>query len=127
MIGTYGPVTFIASDDLLRTFNNMQRQRSGRYARHDVIGAKPLLEYTGADLDTVNFDMRFDAFKGVNPREELDALNRIIGQTHALVLAGRPMGNFVIETVSEDIRRVDNGGRVLIATASVQMLEDGGL
>lgn len=129
MIATYGPVTFVASDTLLRTFSNLQRTRRARYARHEVIGHKPLIEFTGDDIDAVNFDMRFDVFHGVDPVAEMERLSLIRenGETWPLVIAGRFISDFVITEIGEDWRRLDGRGRVIVSSVSVQMLEDAGV
>lgn len=124
-IGSFGPVTFTASEQQVRTFSGFQRQRKARFARHDVINSKPLIEYTGDDLDTVSLDMRFDVALGVNPRTELETLSAIkeAGEAYPLVIGGTVLADYVITDMSEDWRRIDGRGNVLIASVNVQLLE----
>ena len=125
MIGTYGPVTFTASADLLRTFNNLSRKGPARYAEHNTLNGKPRLEFIGPGLDSITFDMRFDVQYGLNPRQEIERLRTIrdAGEYYSMVLAGQPLGRFVIEDVGEDWRRMDGQGRLLVAGVSVSMKE----
>lgn len=124
-IGSFGPVTFTASDQQVRTFSGFQRQRKARFARHEVINGKPLLEYTGDDIDSVSLEMRFDIALGVNPRTEMEALSVIqqAGESYPLVIGGKVLSAYVITDISEDWRRIDGVGNILIASVSVQMLE----
>lgn len=125
MIGTYGPVTFSASADLLRTFDNLTRSGSARYAEHNTLNGKPRLEFIGSGLDDVSFDMRFDIQYGINPRLEIERLRAIkdTGQFYFLVLAGQPVGRFVIQDIGEDWRHIDGRGRLLVASVNVSMKE----
>lgn len=125
MIGTYGPVTFTASAELLRTFDNLARKSSARYAEHNTLNGKPKLEFIGAGLDSITFDMRFDVQYGINPRLEIERLRAICGtgQVYFMVLAGQPVGRFVITDVGEDWRHLDGRGRLLVAGVSISMKE----
>lgn len=124
-IGSFGPVTFTASEQQVRTFSGFQRQRKARFARHDVINSKPLIEYTGDDLDTITLDMRFDVFLGIDPRSELDLLGAIkeSGEAYPLVIGGTVLADYVITDMSEDWRRIDGRGNVIVASVNVQLLE----
>lgn len=124
-IGSYGPVTFTASEQQVRTFSGLQIQRKARFARHEVINSKPLLEHTGDDLDAVSFSMRFDIALGVNPRTEMAALAAIkeAGEAYPLVIGGTVLADYVITDLSEEWRRIDGRGNVLVASVNVQLLE----
>jgi len=124
-IGSFGSVTFTASEQQVRTFSGFQRQRKARFARHEVINAKPLLEYTGDDLDSVSLEMRFDIGLGINPRDEIDALGLIKtgAQAHPLVIGGVVLADYVITDMTEEWRRIDGRGNLILALVTVQLLE----
>ena len=125
MIGTFGPVTFTSSSTAVRTFSDMQRSRSYRFAKHDVLSGKPKLERIAPDLDSVSFNMRFDLAMGVDPKSELSALEVVLlsGEAFDLMVGGTPLGTYVIERMDEDWRRVDGAGRLIVASVNLQLTE----
>lgn len=125
MIGTFGPVTFSSSSRSVRTFSDLKRSRSFRFAKHDVISGKPKLERIAEDLDSISFTMRFDLALGVDPRAELDRLDSIFrsGDANNLMVGGSPLGMFVIEKMDEDWRRIDGRGRLIVASVDLQLTE----
>lgn len=52
MIGLLGKVPFICSDRRILTFSDLGK-KTARFATHNIIGQKPVLEYLGPDADTV--------------------------------------------------------------------------
>jgi phage protein U len=126
MIGTFGPIVFVASADLLNTFNSFSRKEQGRWAKHDVVLKKPVSEFLGPDLGTISFNMRFDVSYGMNPRKELDKLVTMArGEVHPLIIGGRALGfnKWSLQSVSENWTRIDNRGNVLVADISVELEE----
>ena len=58
-IGSLGEIAFEVSNyDRIFTLNNYSKSISANYAEHDVIGSKPILEFTGPKLQTISFDVR---------------------------------------------------------------------
>lgn len=125
MVGTLGPVVFEASADKVRTFFDMTRSGEAKYAEHDRIGQKGLLEFRGPGLDQVSFTMSFNVAFGVNPRREIESLRtlRDTGLAETLILAGEPLGDFVVLSIEETWRRIDNRGNLLVADAAVVVKE----
>lgn len=125
MIGTFGPVTFTSSSTAVRTFSDFKRSRSYRFAKHDVLSGKPKLERIAADLDSVNFNMRFDIALGVDPKSELETLDAVFnsGEAHNLMVGGTPLGLFVIEKIDEEWKRLDGRGLLIVASVSLQLTE----
>lgn len=125
MIGSYGTVVFEASADRVRTWQAASRQGRARWARHDVLGRKPLLEFTGLDLEQVELAIRLDASLGVNPAQELRSLRdlRDAGEPSALTLGGAVLGRYALESVSETWRNTDAAGRLILAEATLSLVE----
>ena len=48
---------------------------------------------------------------------------RDAGQYATLILAGKPVGKFVLESVSESWTQVDNGGRLLGGNVQLSLKE----
>ena len=60
VLGVFGTVPFICAFDKVFTFKDLARSRSVRWAKHDVIGQKPVLEWIGPELDRISLRLRFD-------------------------------------------------------------------
>lgn len=127
MIGTFGPIVFIASDDVIKTFNSFNRTEQGRWAKHDVIGRKPVSEFLGPDLGTISFRMRFDVSYGMNPRKEMDNLVTMVrdGKAYPLIIGGKGLGvsKWSLQSVSQDWKYFDNRGNLLIGEVTVSLEE----
>ena len=127
MLGSLGPIVFIATEKTLRTFRDFRRTGGGRFAVHEVLGKKPITQRIGPGLDTVSFVMRFDAKYGVNPRKEMDnivALERD-GKAMPLTIGGKGVGTalWVITQYEQNWSTVDNRGNILTAEVSISLQE----
>jgi phage protein U len=127
LLGTFGDIVFEVSDERVKTFDGYNRQGQARYASHEVLGRKPILEYLGAALDQVSFSMKLNAGLGVNPVEELAKLRKMLngGQAARLVIGGKPQGEdkWVLESLSETYDYLDNKGNVIVATVNLTLKE----
>lgn len=127
MIGTFGPVVFVASDEVLKTFDNFVRHEQGRWTKHDIIGKKPKPEFLGPDLGSISFTMRFDVAFGMNPRKEMDNLLSMVrdGKYYTLVIGGKGLGvnKWSLQSVTQNWRRVDNRGNILVGEVTVELEE----
>jgi hypothetical protein len=127
MIGALGDVVFVVSADTIRTFEDLSRSTASRWAKHEIIGRKPKLEYIGPDTDTISFKMRFDVAYGMNPRKEMEALLELArsGKAVPLVIGGKGLGvnKWVVKSVTQNWVHVDNRGNVLVGVAEVTLEE----
>lgn len=127
MIGALGNVVFVVSSDTIRTFEDLSRSTASRWAKHEIIGRKPKLEYVGPDTDTISFKMRFDAAYGMDPRKEMNILLELArsGKAVPLVVGGKAlgMGKWVVKSVTQNWVHVDNRGNVLVGIAEVALEE----
>lgn len=124
-IGSLGQLPFVCSIHKVLTFNNMTRESSVRWAKHEIIGGKPVLEYVGEDLSSISLDIRFDVSLGMSPEMGLARLKRMMEnkQYKTLVIGNEYIGRFVIESISEDRPQYDGNGFCLVATASIKLTE----
>lgn len=126
-IGSLGDVVFEASDEIVRTIRNVKLQGSAKYAEHEVIGGKPLLEFTGLDADSFTFDMFFSTSLGVIPIDEAKKLREIRdkGEAVLFVLDGEPqgVGLWAITQLSEDWEHMDKNGSPHYLSVSVSLKE----
>ena len=129
MIGTFGDIVFEASTQRIRTFDEYERQGEGRWAEHEVFGAKPRSQFLGAGLETITFIMRFYHTFGVDIESELERLRqwRDEGRVERFILGGRPQGfknaRWSILKLEEEVKFWDNNGMLLGVEATVTLKE----
>ncbi|CVK18454.1 phage tail protein [Sporomusa sphaeroides] len=124
-IGTFGPVTFEVSVEKTRTFDEFSRKTAAKFEEHAIIGQKAKLEFISPGLDEISFQVIFSAFHGLNPLNEVKQLREIVqkGEYHPLVIGNETLSNFVIESISEAWKYVDNQGFVLYIAVDVNLKE----
>lgn len=127
MIGTFGPVKFVASSETMRTFRNFQRTTAARWAVHDLHLRQPVPEYVGPGQGTVSFAMQFDSLYGLNPRVEMDKLVVMTrkGNRHRLIIGGKGIGvgYWYINDLGEEWTYVDNKGFIIRSSVQVSLSE----
>ena len=62
VVGMLGMIPFYCSDKTVYTFNNLQRSNSIRFARHEVIGRKPVLERLAGSFGNCDGKRKFNGF-----------------------------------------------------------------
>lgn len=127
-IGTLGKnIIFEVSDKQVMTFMELSREISGRWAVHDVMGAKPKAEFLGPGLQTASLTISLSAALGVKPRTVLAAVEAMVeaGTAEYLVLGASPVGSnpFRLTGASETWDRVMNRGELAKATLTIALEE----
>lgn len=127
MIGTFGPVKFTTSTNLLRTFSDFKRNDTARWAVHDIHLKQPVPEFLGPGQGKVSFSMQFDVMYGLNPRVEMDKLVVMVrkGHRHRLIIGGKGVGvgYWYINDLSEEWNYIDNKGKILRSSVQVSLSE----
>lgn len=127
MIGFFGDIIFETSDKRILTFNELQRETSGRWSTHDVIGKKPILERLGPGLDTISFTIQLNGNHGVKPRQEMERwlLKERDGAAEVLVIGTKALGvdKWVVRNVSQMWDVVLNQGEVLRGSVDIELEE----
>lgn len=128
LLGRYGSLNFYCSADSVLTFTELQREHAGRWARHDVLYKKPVLEFIGPDLASVSLKVRFDATLGFSPIWGLAKLKRMQeNRIHKyLIVGGEFMGKYILESVSEERKHFTGKGVCFIAEATLNLVEYSG-
>ncbi|WP_294446295.1 phage tail protein [uncultured Mailhella sp.] len=128
VIGTFGTLPFVCSSAFVLTFDGLSRELSVRWAQHDVIGAKPVMEYIGPDLASISMTIRFDSTLGLAPLLGLKKLKGMLedGTARALIIGGEYFGRFIMESVSEERRHHTGFGVCQVAEAKISLKECGG-
>ena len=126
-IGSLGEVAFEVSDSSIMTISNMSRSYAAKYAEHEIIGNKSILELTGAALRTISFDIQLHAEWGHNPKEEIKRLVEYCenGTVLTFILGNGPIGDnkWIIESISETDEMFVGNGEVLYAKATINLKE----
>lgn len=124
-LGAFGNIVFETSDSRVRTWQQMSRKGTARFAKHVVAEGKPQLEFLGPDLEELNISIRLSAQLGVDPETELENMRAIrdAGEEKTLVVGGRVVGKFVLEEVNEEHRRHNGYGGLLLAEVQIKLTE----
>lgn len=125
VIGTLGELPFICSHGKVLTFSGLSRDLSVRWAQHDVIGKKPVLEWIGEELANVTLTIRFDVSLGSPPKEGLLGLKNMMTsrKDHMLIVGGDFLGRYVIESISEERKFHTGAGECQVAEATIALKE----
>lgn len=127
IIGSLGDVSFVVARSLVRTFRDYSREGNGRWAKHDLIGQKPVLEFLGKDIEKISFTMVFRADQGINPEKEAQKLRKMRdnGEIMVLILADKPVGDnsWVIESLGESVTFWDAFGNIQSMSVDVSLQE----
>ena len=126
-VGNWGRyLKFAVSSDRVLTFDNFRLDSAVRTSKHNMVGAKPKLEFDGPDLDTVSMEIKLSALKGVRPRDIEKKLRGHIrrGAVAPLVEGGRAiLRRAMLTKISESYGIVVRGGRVAEITVQATWTE----
>lgn len=124
-IGLLGTIPFLCSSEVVHTFKDLSITRSGRWATHDIIGKKPVLEYIGPGLTEISFSIQLSSFLGAPPLAALKLLESMLEkrQPQRFLVGPEYLGKFVIESMSEDRRHHNNRGICVYAVVNITLKE----
>ena len=126
-LGSLGDIPFEVSSEKVRTFDELNRSGSARFAYHNRQGSKELSEFLGASLEDITMQIRLSVTSSVNPANEMKALRKIRDEGTAVlfVLDGEPQGDgyWNIVSLNEEHKVVDRRGRTLLLDVSVTLKE----
>ena len=127
-IGNLGKlITFQVSSKKVLTFNDMEREVSGRWAVLDVIKGKPKSEFLGADLQDVSLSVLLLSTMGVKPRKTLERIRKATetGERFTFVIGGKPVSKnkWVITKTSETWDVIFSKGELVQARIELNLRE----
>lgn len=98
------------------SFSNFQRRTRARYARHELINKKSVLEKVGDEPDQITLEIKLIKDLGVKPEEEAELLRGYVRDGHedTLIIGSEVLGSFVITELSEARQYVDCFGRTQV-------------
>lgn len=92
-LGSLGDITFEVTNTKVFTFDGMKRNVKMRIAKHEVIGAKPLTEVIGPDLDEIKFEILLSASLGIAPLKTAEQIYQACNKSTPMLLM---VGGYVI-------------------------------
>jgi hypothetical protein len=124
-VGSFGLVVFQVSEHALAPVGNVRRKTSVRAEEHQVVGAKPRLEFLAPEPDRTSFNVFRTATFGANPRTEISKLRELCaaGIARYLILGGENFGRHMLLEVTEDWKRSGPGGAPIAAEVSLNFKE----
>lgn len=106
-------------------FDSMTKTSAEKFAAHEVIEGKPILQHVGADLDEIRLSFLLHSRFCV-PEDEIRVLNALKSSATILPFvtgAGEYQGDFVIESIDEDTFKTDSFGNIIEIILSISLLE----
>lgn len=125
MLGAFGDVVFNVSREVVHTFKGFTRKSSASFAEHALVEGKPLLQFTGEGLDEISFSIQLDINIGLSPIKEIDKLREIkkAGEALPIIVGSYVLGHFALISLDETWSVIDNKGRLIKATVTLNLKE----
>lgn len=121
---------FEVSEDKVFTFSDMNRTVTGKWTEHEVVGGKPMSEFTGAELSKVTMNIVLSVMRGMSVQDIKDSiayLEKAVedGQVEYLYVGGTRIGERMmkIESMSEAWDKIYTGGVLVKATLQLTFSE----
>ena len=126
-VGSMGDIPFVVSYGKIRTFSDYGRSGSGRWAKHDLIGRKPVMEFLGPDVKKVSMKIQLRTDHGINPESELERLRKMrdTGAVFPFILGGAPVSDnyWLLEDIGENVSYWRAGGKILSVSVDITLTE----
>ena len=126
-VGSMGDIPFVVTYGKIRTFSDYGRSGSGRWAKHDVIGRKPVMEFLGPDVEKVSMKIQLRTDHGINPESELGRLRKMrdTGAVFPFILGGAPVSDnyWLLEDIGENVSYWRAGGKILSVSVDITLTE----
>lgn len=126
-VGSMGDIPFVVTYGKIRTFSDYGRSGSGRWAKHDLIGRKPVMEFLGPDVEKVSMKIQLRTDHGINPESELGRLRKIrdTGAVFPFILGGAPVSDnyWLLEDIGENVSYWRAGGKILSVSVDITLTE----
>lgn len=121
-VGSMGDIPFVVTYGKIRTFSDY-----GRWAKHDLIGRKPVMEFLGPDVEKVSMKIQLRTDHGINPESELGRLRKMrdTGAVFPFILGGAPVSDnyWLLEDIGENVSYWRAGGKILSVSVDITLTE----
>jgi len=121
LTGALGACPFYCSDSMVATFHKTSQSLGERWAEHQVIGGRPVLEWTGRKCRTYALELRLDSTLGSMPGVLIAVLTKLM-EAHKpvpLLIGPQYCGTVVIESI--DVEGVHWTGAGVMQVANVNV------
>lgn len=126
-VGSMGDIPFVVTYGKIRTFSDYGRSGSGRWAKHDLISRKPVMEFLGPDVEKVSMKIQLRTDHGINPESELGRLRKMrdTGAVFPFILGGAPVSDnyWLLEDIGENVSYWRAGGKILSVSVDITLTE----
>lgn len=126
-IASFGGINFLVNSKKVLTPGNIKQETTGKWADHDIIGAKPKSEFQGAGLRQLSFDVVLDARLGVKPHSIIKKMHKMVedGKIGIFMLGTHKIGKgkWKMEKVSDEFSLIYSAGQLVRATVNVTLSE----
>lgn len=126
-VGSMGDIPFVVSYGKIRTFSDYGRSGFGRWAKHDLIGRKPVMEFLGPDVEKISMKIQLRTDHGINPESELGRLRKMrdTGAVFPFILGGAPVSDnyWLLEDIGENVSYWRAGGKILSVSVDITLTE----
>ena len=126
-VGSMGDIPFVVTYGKIRTFSDYGCSGSGRWAKHDLIGRKPVMEFLGPDVEKVSMKIQLRTYHGINPESELGRLRKMrdTGAVFPFILGGAPVSDnyWLLEDIGENVSYWRAGGKILSVSVDITLTE----
>jgi phage protein U len=121
MFAQLGDIQF----ELITYFNGIRENSSYNYAQHERINKKPLLQFLGENLKTIELKLNFHA-SFCTPSKEVEKLKTVaeLGTPMQFIKGnGEYLGVFVIDNIESETEQTTNEGDILSIQLELRLLE----
>ena len=101
--------------------SKIERQSRSRWTTYNLLGRKPKKSFEGPGSKSIMLSITLDADQGVNPRATFDSLLKAAekGTVEYLVVGGKLLGQYYIESMGDTWERFFQGGGLTRATGEI--------
>jgi phage protein U len=127
LIGNWGPIVFLVSHPRTLSFSEQSKTAGGRWANHETINTKPITEFLGSNLRTIDLKLIFSSWLGTIPDAEFElmAMAAEKGQHYPLILLSNVINikDYYIESLSATSSNFNALGASVWLEASITFKE----
>lgn len=126
-VGKWGDFNFSVSQDKSYTFYDMKWTTTFNWEAKGKGKKTQKIKLKGIAPDEFSFSMRLSVFTGINPKSEIDKLDKKARKKkkYRLIIGGQKYGKYkvVIAAIERELKFFDNKGNLWVAVLNVTMKE----
>lgn len=126
-VGNLGNIPFLVSSSYMLTFDNYGRSGTGRWAKHDLVGQKPIYEFLGPDVEKITMNISLHTSMNVSIGNILEKLRdmRDTGKAVPLIIGFSPVGQnlWIVESIGETVPLWGKWGTMVSCYVDITLAE----